>query len=328
MYKALAAGFDQPRADRLKDLYRNARRKLFDEALTRIAEVEPGMTDHSASHVANVLDNADHLLAADAFEATPPRFSAADAYTLCLSILFHDAGMVYGRDDHEQQIARVYEWVRQSAEPPLQEKGLVYRAARAHTGRAANGSRDTIADVPATMDLDGAKVQLRELAAILRFADELAEGPQRTSSLVPGTPLTRGEDNQVHHDYAGISNVHIDRDLGRIALTYRFDIGDRYMDPKSPEFHRLMEYTFGRIAKLDGERRYARFYSRHLAPFTRTNVVLNFWINGSRLVDMGHLELSDKGALDQESIDLGCLDSRYDVDTIVSQLARELEEAE
>ncbi len=319
MRRALDGSFDQARAQHLFGLYADARRRLLEDVYRKIPVVEPNLTDHTDRHIMDVLDSVDYLLARDAFEAAPPSFSAADAYTLCLAVLFHDAGMVYGREDHEAQVAKVYDLVRTSPGAPLQEKALVYRIALAHTGTTDEGSKDTIAAVPETMDLDGDRVKARELAAILRFADELAEGPQRTSAVLGTAPFNVAADSVVFHRYASISNVHIDRDLGRIALTYRFDMSHDHMDLDGPDLRQLLEFTFYRAAKVDRERRYARFYSRQLAPFNRTEIVLNFWGHTGLILDLA-LELSAKTALDGQPTSLGEIDSRFDVGQIIGQL--------
>ena len=83
------------------------------------------------------------------------------------------------------------------------------------------------------------------------------------------------------------------------------------MTPTAPEFRQLLEFTFHRAAKLDSERRYARFYSHQLAPFNRTEVVLNFWDAKGLMLDLGPLELSAKTALDGDLTPLGEMDSRF-----------------
>ena len=181
-------------------------------------------------------------------------------------------------------------WFARSSDPPLQEKALVYHIALAHTGTINGGSKDTIARVPVSMDLDGEKVQSRELAALVRFADELAEGPQRTSSLKGDPPFDREADSEVYHRYASISNIHIDREDGRIALTYHFDMCDDYMDPNTPRFRDLLEYTFERALKLDRERRYARFLQhppRALHPHDGRAQLLGQYGFGSTLRPLG-----------------------------------------
>ena len=322
MYEALAATFIPSRAEKLKALYTTARAKLLDDVMPRTVVAEPDLTDHSAAHVLDVMNAANRLLAPDAFRGGDTLLTAADAYILCLSILFHDAGMVYGRDGHEQQIIRVYDWVRSSCDAPLQEKALIYRIAGAHTGTTDDGSKDRIGEVPTTMDLDGDEVKPRELAAILRFADELSEGPHRTSRFVAsgsGFPPA----SQVYHEYAKVTNVHIARSLGRIVLTYRYDICDTNADPASPEFRRLLAFTFSRAIKVDRERRYTRFYSCQLAPFNRTEVTFNFWTPAGLAFSLDSLQLSDKDALDQPLPDLKTLDPRYDIDAIIETLTND-----
>ena len=48
-----------------------------------------------------------------------------------------------------------------------------------------------------TEQLEGRPVRLRELAAVLRFADELAEGPQRTSEFMQAEGLYESEAQRV-----------------------------------------------------------------------------------------------------------------------------------
>ena len=325
MYSALTATYGETRGEELKALYIAARRKLVDDVLPLVVVAEPTMTDHSAKHVANVLDNANRLIGPDAFEGTSPRFSGADAYTLCLAILFHDAGMVYQRPEHERNITLIYDHVRQDSMAPRQEKALVYRIASAHTGTTDNGSQDTIGGVPPTMDLEGERVNSRELAAILRIADELAEGPQRTSSFLQEHLVDTSSSSQLYHQYAEITSVAIDREFGRFALTYHFNLDADAPDPVPPDFRALLNLTFSRVVKLDRERRYARFYSRHLAPFNRTEVVLNVWSQRGLLLDLEPLILSDKNALDDTMTALSDIDDNYDAEAILANVQSALE---
>ena len=70
---------------------------------------------------------------------------------------------------------------------------MVVRATSAHTGKAQDGSCDTLKEVAELDHLANRPVRLRELAAILRFADELAEGPQRTSEFMQVEDLYESE---------------------------------------------------------------------------------------------------------------------------------------
>lgn len=330
MYEALERELTPTRADTLRSLYVRARDKLVGQVLPQINGVNPKLSDHSAAHVQNVLENANKLVGEDAFErADRPPLRASDAYILCLGILFHDTGMVYGRDGHERSLSRVHEWVRNGEQEPLQERWLVYRIAGAHTGVASSGRKDTVGELPETGDLDGERVQVRELAAILRFADELAEGPHRTSYFMTET-FGYPEGSEVFHRYAEITNVHIDRGNNRVALNYTIPIGENGSGyaPDSPSLKELLEFTFHRIIKLDKERRYAAFYSRRLAPFRKTEATLNFWSHGVPVLDLGPVELSDKTVLDEVSGKLSDIDDGFQVDDVVSRIKNAVEGAE
>jgi len=120
----------------------------------------------------------------------------------------------------------------------------------------------------------------------LRFADELAEGPQRTSKFMLDSHKFEKE-SEIYHRYASCTNIFIDRGNGRIALTFhvKFEIdGHKHLRGRNlKNFTGLMDYIYRRIIKLDQERRYARHYSEFLAPFKRTSVEFNFYANEEAL---------------------------------------------
>jgi len=134
--------------------------------------------------------------------------------------------------------------------------------------------------------VNGQQVQLRTIAASLRFADELAEGPQRNERLFSGLTLESNRSRRSYHRYASCTNVSADRGNERIRLTYEIQINEFASSEPGAQLAALTEFlafVFQRIAKLDEERRYARFYCPALAPFKQTDVAINFY-NGSTLV--------------------------------------------
>ena len=144
-------------------------------------------------------------------------------YCLGMLILFHDVGNVFGREDHRNKVAEVFDQIRGDEPSLLHEKTLIVRATRAHTGTAQDGSRDTLKEVDEDEHLEGRRIRLRELAAVLRFADELAEGPQRTSDFMQRMQLYEPKSKKFH-EYASSTNILIDRRNGRIILTYEIPI--------------------------------------------------------------------------------------------------------
>lgn len=261
--------------------YVHARDTLVTQVLPNIPGVEPSLTEHGAPHIANVLDNAYRLLDGDAgFSDAELILSPIELYALCLCILFHDVGNVFSRDKHETQVGKVYDWVFGS-DVKMSEKSIVVRAAGAHAGKTEDGNRDTLAKVPRDASLLGEPLRLADIAAILRFADELAEGPQRTSRFMSDFGIY-SPDSHIYHAYANVTEVHIDRGNARIALTYNLQLQAKpgEIDARVRDLRELLPYIYKRIVKLDQERQYTRHYSRVLEPFRATQARFNFWLNG------------------------------------------------
>lgn len=279
-------------------LYITTRKCLVEEVLPEIKSVLPELTDHGPSHVENVLDNAGKLLGGDI-----KKLGALDLYCLILSILFHDVGNVFARKEHQHNVSKVYNYVRGGKEN-RREHFIVLRASSAHCGDANDGSKDTLKALDEKISFVGEAVLLRDIAAILRFADELAEGPQRTSRFMQ-VHHRYPPDSDLHHKYANITTVEIDRLGKRIALTYDISFktnGDnKLVEKEQNELLELLKFTHKRIVKLNQERQYAKHYSTFLSPFTKTTVVFNFWANGELLdMTLDEVRLTDLVVPDDE----------------------------
>lgn len=271
-----------------------------------IKAAEPNLTDHGPRHIDNIQDNILRLLGDS--EEQRATLSGAEMYCLAMFTLFHDVGNVDQREDHHRNIGKVFDAARGTDPSVRREKTLVLRACAAHTGSASDGSPDTLKDLAEFEQFERTSIRFRELAAILRFADELAEGPQRTSEY----RLQTGgytDDSRVYQEYASVTDILIDRGNNRISLAYEIPVDpepvaqqhpltlkalfSRWVHavrPTSrsagryPSLTLLLDHIFGRIAKLDDERRYAVHYSPILAPFKATVASFNFHC-GERLLD-------------------------------------------
>ena len=130
---------------------------------------------------------------------------------------------------------------------------------------------------------------MRELAAILRFADELAEGPQRTSQYMIDKGLIPN-DSLIYHKYAAITEVFLDKGNNRVALTYNIDY-----PIKELSLEELLKFVYRRILKMDAERRYCKYYAPALNDLLRTEANINFTINGDICeIDLPKICLEDK----------------------------------
>ena len=326
--KSLLAEFggDTEKADELTRGYQSAFAKLKKEVYPYIRATEPDLTDHGQDHVRTVLRNLMELLSDDGMIKT---LTGIELYFLGMLVLFHDVGNLYGRENHHQNVSQVFDDVRGTSPSIRREKTLIVRAARAHTGLAADGTPDTLQDLPIDEQLEGRKVRFQQMAAILRFADELAEGPERTSHFMREQGLFATE-SEIYHEYSAATNVLIDRPGRRIVLTYEVAVqkeGGR--DERTSKLLTFLKFVFDRIGKLDQERRYARFYAELLEPFRMTEVRFNFHC-GDRVLetDLEPIRLNDKIVPGEQDFDPAEIDPSYSLDRLVRCLiAKCLEEA-
>ena len=304
--------------ERLVLAYKNVRRNLIDRVFSNIAGSEPSLTDHSATHVSHVQQNVLRLLSNDG-QVTD--LTGIEMYCLGMCILFHDAGIVYGRDNHHHNVARVYDNIRGTDPSVRHEKTLVVRATRAHTGTAQDGSFDTLKEVAKEDHLQGQPVRLRELAAILRFADELSEGPQRTSTFMQSEKLYDPA-SIPFHDYANTTHVFIQRDNSRIVITYEIPIQqESFKGERSQQLRTHLRVIYDRVRKLNQERQYTRYYSALLEPFKSTEATFNFHYAGDLLNnDLEPLKLTDIVVPGDNARDIPDIDPAYTIDVLVPNI--------
>ena len=322
LQERLRAEFPESKADAHWADYVSMREALNSQILPEIKAIEPSLTMHDASHIGNVLDNIDRLLGDEV--AT---ISAFDLYILCVCVLFHDAGNISGRKRHNQEISKVYESIKDKVSRSRPEQAVVLRIAGAHTGRGKGGTQDTLKDVPTEMSVGGIKVQAQRLAAVLRLADELAEGPQRTSWYM----LEKGkydEGSEIHHVHSSCLDLNIDRGAGRIALTYDFSVvakaGSAVVHKpqvKETPLDALLKFTYERIIKLDIERKYTKHYCDLLAPFKTVSVTLRFWSGGTEIeIGLNPLTLTDLVVPGDQVKGIDQIDGNYEATRVLGKI--------
>lgn len=299
--------------------YVTARTTLLDQVFEDIRGREPNLTDHGPRHIEHVLKNVFKLLEGD-FQ----HFDPLEHYILGLSVLFHDVGNLYERRGHNKRIARFYDHVR-PANTFAQEKALVVQIAQAHTGEALNGSRNTLADVPELSQLDGEPIRAREIAAIVRLADELAEGQQRTSEYMRRHGLYAPE-SIPHHEYSAATDITIDKRNDRIAVTYQLKIDTQAgIDDEIARIKRFLRFACERLVKMDLERRYARFHCvTPLVRFRQISACLVMQMDGEFLDSPLHASLSDEVNLDAPRDVLYTRYTAWDPDEVAKRIRQEV----
>jgi len=285
--------------------YTTARENLLVHLLSEIKAGQPDLTDHGPLHIKDVLDNAFELLGSDI-----KKLNSMELYCLIMAIIFHDVGNFFDRDKHRKLISPIYDKARPSVggNEEAEEKGIILNICEAHCGKHTDGTNiNTLQDVIEHGKLERQRIRPNILAPILRLADELAEGEQRTSYYMI-KKQSYSEESMVYHKYANSTKVDIDRGEGRICLTYniKLKLSQNSSDPgiiSLEELEKFLPFVYGRAVKLNQERQYAKHYCELLDPFKRTTVSINFscyeesdfgWYHNRPLsVPLNSVEMSD-----------------------------------
>ena len=293
----LCASYNEQDADFYYSLYFDAKSYLCNNIYTQISSKEPNLTDHTEKHISNVLNNAWKLVSDK--EEKSCSLNEIELLLLCVSILFHDVGNIHGRENHNEKIAEIYNEARYSKlDRCQQERQLVLKIVKAHCGKSKKGNKDTLLDVHDSSHLFDKPIRVRELAAILRFADELAEGPQRTSQYMIEKKLIQ-EDSLLYHLYSSITQIVVDKGDGRIILIYNIDY-----PVNGYSLSELLKFVYMRILKMDMERRYCKYYAPTLDVFKKTEASINFTIKGDICdYDLPKISLEDKYGLVEEEVE-------------------------
>ena len=243
-----------------------------------------------------------------------------------LAVLFHDVGNIFGRDNHQKKIGEAYDKALTHAGRDRSEWLILQKLVDSHCGVAIDGTKDTINGLSrgTAYNIDGNLVSMGDIAAVLRFADELAEGPQRTSDFI-SQHLALPKDSEIYHQYANSVNYCIDKRNKRVVLTCSISVGSnmKSIDEFDEDFKTLMRFIVERIEKLNDERRYNRFYSDWLEPFKRLEITINIEDDSKYKRHLGEIilpEINDKVIPDSQKGHLKNQHPQYDESKILEAI--------
>jgi hypothetical protein len=212
-----------------------------------------------------------------------------------------------------------YKHVRGTDARFLGERNAVLAVAGAHTGTTRDGKRDTLKTLD-RQNFQGASVRIREIAAILRLADELAEGRHRTSAYLSNIGRY-SIDSSIYHAYAQIVDYAIQP--SRIAMTFTLDIsrmGETF-EVHTVNLSDLLTLCYKRIIKLDQERRFCKYYCPFLRELAETGAWFNFYFEGHPLeLDLHPLVISDLVVPGDVANEIVSVDPDYNLATLVPRL--------
>lgn len=250
------------------------------------------LTDHGPRHIKTVIRRIGELtFRNDCFVIKPK-----DAYLLAVAAHFHDIGNVYGREGHEKRAREeLFDLDQSLIGSDNFEKRRICDIAAAHGGLAVGSKdKDTIGHLPADETT-------RRLAAILRFADELADDKTRTTAI--GAKVM--EDNEcirkqseIYHVYAErLDQVHIDHSGDRVCLSFELiqeHLCNEYY--KSGKKRYLLDEIFERTLKVHREQVYcSKFMIPHIIS-NRVDVDINVCSKRyERILGRFHYTLEQRG---------------------------------
>lgn len=215
------------------------------------------LNNHGPKHISTVIRRIGELVSADRqFTVTP-----YEAYLLAVATHFHDIGNVFGRTGHEKRArSELFRLSPLLTGDDTIEKRKIADIAEAHGGKV-DGSEDTIGSLPND-------APTRRLAAILRFADELADDYTRTWD-IDERAMKESErirkKSEIYHLYSQrLRSVKIDHDSRSVELI--FDVLPSHLKKmyyKDGKQRYFLDEIFERTLKVHREQTYC---SRFMMP--------------------------------------------------------------
>lgn len=237
------------------------------------------LTAHGPSHIRTVIERASNMVGDPSSVGLAPY----EVYLLLVAMHLHDTGNIYGRSGHEQRLAEVISAAGTTLGSDSVEWRLANQIAQAHTGKNQDGSpADTIGNLLEEDENLGQEIRVQALAAILRFADELADDSERASRLGTDTG-TIPDSSQIYHAYAkSLYSVKVARSERAVRLKFHFcaDTACRQFNKHTkhgvvPVF--LLDEIYERTLKLHIERIYCSRFMRQIVALDKVNARIDVY---------------------------------------------------
>jgi hypothetical protein len=255
-------------------------------------------TQHDLGHFEDVIESAGRILGVG--ESTPlvDQLNSYEIYVLLLAILLHDAGNAEGREGHER---RAFSYLRAMGDisgGDSVELRMIAKIARAHGGKAPDGNKDTIGVVidEGVTSHQNIRVRSRLLAALLRIADEISEGPSRANEMALNDTKPDATE-PIHHLYCKVVRMSVDLQDRSIRIIYDVarDLLDKTYNYEGSIVY-LVDYIAARLEKCDRERQYCNRFMAEIVMFERIRARLLISDNENEdVLKEISIELRDEG---------------------------------
>jgi hypothetical protein len=267
------------------------------------------LTDHSIRHVDMVIERASKLLTfltneepqTSDFIKHQYSISPYEIYLLLVAIHFHDAGNIFGRNNHAGNAKKVIQCFSDSLNNNHLEIKAICDIIKAHA------SDYKISDLKEKDTFNSITVHYQFLAAILRFADELADDSSRIeqNTLHMDTPLSEN----IYHKYSqSLHSVIIEPENNTIQLKFAYIKDDairtfsRSKNQQEEQVY-LQDEIIKRITKMFNEMLYCMKFTAGKIFFDKINVTIEIYDSeyDSVIYPMNCI-LSDKGYPNLENV--------------------------
>ena len=194
-----------------------------------------------------------------------PQIDAYEGFLLLCAIQVHDVGNVFGREEHEKKCREILQRQGSLILPDNPEIMEISRIAMVHGG-AYGDDRDTISALLPNTGLKARTIKPRFLAALLRFADELADDSTRADQEALDNGLMP-QWSRIYHEYSrSLHSVSVDRpENGPIGVSLFYEFSDELATQtleKNGKDKLLLDEIYDRTIKMERERRYCMRFLR------------------------------------------------------------------
>jgi hypothetical protein len=234
------------------------------------------LNDHGPDHIDKVIERASNLVDCKDCDLSP-----FEVYLLLISIQVHDAGNIFGREEHENKLEKIMAEAEKLCGRDEIERTVIRKIAQAHGGenRGLRDVRDKIGqELSAKEALFGEEVRPRVIASILRFADELSDDKSRANlKLLEENRIPKK--SEVFHAYAAcLESVLIKHDKSSILLRYRIpkNFTLRRFGKLEEEVY-LLDEIYARVMKMHRERIYCMRFCKKLLNIETIEVLIEFY---------------------------------------------------
>jgi len=308
--------------------YRSLEDYLFEDVHPEVEKlamtVDDGyLTDHGPSHIRTVIDRASQMIG-----DPTDRLSPYEVYVLLVAIHIHDLGNIYGRAGHEGKLTAIMSHIGSRLGKDAVELQIIRDIAAAHGGKVSDGTNaDTIGTLQPEEPFRSEAVRMQLLAAILRFADELADDTDRASRLALELEKLP-EDAHIYHQYAHrLYSVRVHRNPGCVDLRFTLDsdVACRTFEKDGkPKY--LLDEIYSRTMKTHVECVYCCRFMHDLVRLDAINVRIRVFRSATDMAPLEKISYSLR--------DSGYPDMPLDISLVVDDLEwngenlkRRLEEA-